>query len=91
MKGKLFLAVLILALLVQAIGCAPAATPTPAREVYLEAEVPRLPAPTPPPIPAAEKAAGAAVPPAEERLIVKTGNISLLVENTEESLTKIEA
>jgi hypothetical protein len=32
-----------------------------------------------------------AVPPAEERLIVRTGNISLLVENTEESLTKIEA
>jgi len=90
MKGKLFLAVLILALLVQATSCAPAAMPTPAPEVYVE-RVPALPAPTPPPIPAADKGAGLAVPPAEERLIVKTGNFALLVENTEEALAHIEA
>jgi len=88
MKGKLFLPVLVLAILAQAIGCAPAAMPTPAPEVYLEAEVP---ARAPPAIPETEKAAGVAVPPAEERLIVRMGNISLLVENTEESLSKIEA
>lgn len=91
MKEKSLLAALIVALLIQIVGCAPAAMPTPAREVYLEAEVPRLPAPTPPPIPAAEKGAGVAVPPAEERLIIRTGDLSLLVEDTEESLAKIEA
>ncbi len=87
MKGKLFLAVLILALLVQAIGCAPAAMPTPAPEAPVPA-----PAVVEGVVEEYEKgAAGLAVPPAEERLIVKTGSISLLVENTEESLTKMEA
>jgi len=85
MKGKSLLAVLIVALLVQIVGCAPAAM--------------RAPAVMPTPAPAVvegvvegyEKAAGVAVPPAEERLIVRTGSISLLVEDTEESLAKIEA
>lgn len=87
MKGKLFLAVLILALLVQAIGCAPAAMPTLAPEAPVPA-----PAVVEGVVEEYEKgAAGLAVPPAEERLIVKTGSISLLVENTEETLTKIEA
>jgi len=94
MKGKLFLPVLILALLVQAIGCAPAAMqrapavmPTPAPEFPVPA-----PAVVDEVVTEYEKGApGMPVPPAEERLIVKTGNISLLVENTEESLTRIEA
>lgn len=82
MKGKLFLAVIILALLASA--CAGAATMTPA------------PAPLAP-----EKAAGAdygatgesvvALPQAEERLIVRTGNISMVVEDTEVALAHIEA
>jgi len=91
MKGKLFLPVLILALLLQATGCGGAAMPTPSPEAYVG--VPRLPAATPVPAPVEEyyKGAGVAVPPAEERLIIRTGDISLLVEDTEESLNKIEA
>ncbi len=86
MKGKLFLAVLTLALI---IGCAPAAMPTPAPEAYME----RVQAPVVEGVVEVyeEGAPGVAVPPAEERLIVRTGNISLLVEDTEESLAKIEA
>ncbi|MFQ6001812.1 MAG: DUF4349 domain-containing protein [Anaerolineae bacterium] len=82
MKGKLFLPVLILALLVQAIGCAPAAM-----------RAPEAPVPAPAVVEEELKSrVGVAVPPAaEERLIVKTGSISLLVENTEEALARIEA
>jgi len=96
MKGKLFLAVLILALLVQAIGCAPAAMPTPAPPPFDSGLTGRGEAEAPIPAPAVieqyEKGAGGvAVPQAEERLIIRMGDISLLVEDTEESLTKIEA
>ena len=82
MKGRLFLAAIVLALLASA--CAGAATMTPA------------PAPLAP-----EKVAGAdygetgesviALPQAEERLIVRTGNISMVVEDTEVALAHIEA
>jgi len=91
MKGKLFLAVLILALLVQATGCGGAAMPTPSPEAILN--LPRVSG-TAVPAPVEEWGKGggpAVVVPAEERLIIRMGDISLLVEDTEESLTKIEA
>jgi hypothetical protein len=95
MKGKSLLAALIIALLVPIVGCAPAATPTPAPPGnYFGLRLPAG-APTPAPAPDAVseygKGGGPAVAPAEERLIIRTGDISLLVENTEESLAKIEA
>lgn len=89
MKGKLFLAALILALVAQAIGCAPAATPTPAPEMFLPRGVP---ADEPAPVEEYEKGGrGVAMPQVEERLIIRMGDISLLVKDTEESLAKIEA
>jgi len=91
MKGKLLLAVLIIALVMQIAGCAPAATPTPVPpEAYFGEE--RLVAiPTPAPVEEYGKGGGPAVAPAEERLIIRMGDISLLVEDTEESLASIEA
>ncbi len=91
MKSKSLLAALIIALLVQIVGCAPAAMPTPAPEGYVE--MPRVPAAT---VPVdveeyKEGSRGVAMPQAEVRLIIRTGDISLLVEDTEESLIKIEA
>ena len=98
MKGKLLLAALIIALLIQTVGCAPAAMPTPAPPPPSEDFGERLVAGTPVPAPAfvevpvgEGKAAGIAVPSAEERLIVRTGNIALLVEKTEEALARVEA
>lgn len=97
MKGKLFLTALILALVAQAIGCAPAAMRTSTEplppESYL---VPSGGAATVVAAPVeveeyGKGARGVAMPQAEERLIIRTGNIALLVEDTEESLAKIEA
>ncbi len=89
MKGKWLLAALTIALLVQIVGCAPAAMPTPVPpEYFVGAE--QIPAA----LPVEEYGRGggpAVVVPAEERLIIRTGNIALLVEDTEESLAKIEA
>jgi hypothetical protein len=94
MKGKLFLAVLIPALLLQAIGCAPAARtpalPSPPEYFGLPSggEATSVPAP----VEEYDKGVGGvAMPQAEERLIIRTGNIALLVEDTEKSLAKIEA
>lgn len=92
MKGKLLLAVLIIALVVQIAGCAPAVMPTPALpEDYMGGE--RIVG-TPAPAPVEEWGKGGgvvAMPQVEERLIIRMGDISLLVEDTEESLAKIEA
>jgi len=94
MKGKSLLKALIILLLVQIVGCAPAAR-TPDLPLPSEYDLgARGAAPTPAPAAVEEYGKGGgvvAMPQVEERLIVKTGNISLLVENTEESLTKIEA
>lgn len=90
MKGKLFLTALILALLLQATGCSGAATSTPAPEVL--DFVGRVAVPSSAPVEEYGKGGGGvAMPQVEERLIIRMGDISLLVEDTEESLGKIEA
>ncbi|MCJ7667688.1 MAG: DUF4349 domain-containing protein, partial [Anaerolineae bacterium] len=91
MKGKLFLPALILALLLQATGCGGAAMHTPSPEAYVD--MPRVPALLPVEVVEEYGKGGgpAVVVPAEERLIIRMGDISLLVEDTEESLAKIEA
>lgn len=94
MKEKVLLAVLIIALLIQIVGCAPAAMPTDAPEApEADLGMPRVAAtPAPAPVEEYDKGvSGVAVPSAEERLIIRTGDLSLLVEDTEESATKIEA
>ncbi len=93
MKGKWLAGTLIILLLVQIVGCAPASVPTPALHLPSEYDLAaRGAAPTPAPAPVEEyKEGGLAMPQVEERLIIRMGDLSLLVEDTEESLGKIEA
>ncbi len=89
MKRRLLMVILTALLLGQALGCAPAALPTPAPmpfggEAEKVVEVPQV-------SDIAYGLGGVGMPPAEDRLIVRTGNISIVVEDTGETLVHLEA
>jgi hypothetical protein len=92
---KVFCLIAVVAVLVTIVGCAPAAPPpTPevvevVKEVEVVVEEPAV-MPTPAPgVPMA--AADWGMEPVEERMIIWTGDISLIVKDAEESLEKVEA
>ena len=88
---KVFCLIAVVVVLAAVAACAPAHAPAPEiieKEVVVEREVAAY-APSAPGIPG--EAADLALASVEERMIIWTGNISLIVKDAEESLEKVEA
>ena len=88
---KVFCLIAVAAVLAAVVGCAPARAPAPEvieKEVVVEKEVAAY-APSPPGIP--RETAGLGLEPLEERMIIWTGNVSLIVTDAGESLEQVEA
>ena len=85
---KVFCLIAVAAVLAAVVGCAPPRPQSVMKEVVVEKEVAAY-MPSAPGIP--REAAGLGLEPVGERMIIWTGDVSLIVKDAEDSLEKVEA